>query len=173
VQEGYVPLSLVLKKQAAFKTEAARLSFCITLTHALRRLFNKGLFFGKLSPECFLADLSSGNLLIKVVPYLATAETAKKPVRSITAEISILALMLSLLLSTPPANPPRQKNIIEMVKVSESCDMLQSGKSSPKGVLNMDHAYISPRKRSVTVPMPRYIHLLSDLMLSLRSSCRP
>ena len=59
---------------------------------------------------------------------------------SITADISILALMLSFLLSTPPANPPRQKNIIEMVNVIESCDMLQPGNSSPNGVLNIDQA---------------------------------
>ena len=94
-----------------------------------------------------------------------TVETAKKPASSMAAEMSSLTLMLSFLLRTPPAKPPRQKNIIEMVNVSDSWDMLQSGNSSPKGVLKIDHAYISPRKRSVTVPMPRYIHLLFDSIL--------
>ena len=57
-----------------------------------------------------------------------------------TADISILVLMLNFLLITPPAKPPRQKNIIDIVNVSDSCEMLQSGNSSPIGVLNIDHA---------------------------------
>ena len=64
----------------------------------------------------------------------------KKPISSITADISILDLMLSLLLSNPPAKPPRQKKIIEIVNVSDSCEMLQSGNNSPIGVLKIDQA---------------------------------
>ena len=67
-------------------------------------------------------------------------DTTKKPASSIAADMSILTPMLSFLLRSPPANPPRQKNIIEIVNVSDSCEMLQSGYISPKGVLKMDHA---------------------------------
>jgi hypothetical protein len=60
--------------------------------------------------------------------------------KSITAEIRNLTITLHLRLSSPPTNPPRQKNIIEMVKVSDICDIDQSGNISPSGVLNIDHA---------------------------------
>ena len=69
-----------------------------------------------------------------------TVDTAKNPTNSITADIRNLTLTLNFLLISPPANPPRQKKIIEIVKVSDIWEIDQSGKISPSGVLKMDHA---------------------------------
>ena len=69
-----------------------------------------------------------------------TVETAKNPTNSITADIRNLTFTLSFLLMRPPANPPRQKKIIEIVNVSDIWEIDQSGKISPSGVLKMDHA---------------------------------
>jgi len=79
---------------------------------------------------------------------------------SITAEIRNLVLTVNLLLISPPANPPRQKKIMDIVNVRDIWDIVQSGKSSLNGALNIDQAYISPRNSSVSVPVPRYSHLL-------------
>ena len=69
-----------------------------------------------------------------------TVDTAKNPTNSITADIRNLTLTLNFLLISPPANPPRQKKIIEIVKVSDIWEIDQSGKISLSGVLKMDHA---------------------------------
>ena len=69
-----------------------------------------------------------------------SVETAKKPTNSITAEMRYLTLTLKRLLRSPPAKPPRQKNIIEIVNVSDICAMVQSGKIPLNGTLKIDHA---------------------------------
>lgn len=53
-------------------------------------------------------------------------DTPKNPINSKAAENHSTILAGNFFRSIPEKNPPRQKNIMDMVKVKDSCDSVQS-----------------------------------------------
>lgn len=71
---------------------------------------------------------------------LPIMEVPRNPVNRSTADTQMIHAGLIFFISCPPVNPPRQKKIMEMVNVMDSCETLQFGNTSVNGTLKMDHA---------------------------------
>jgi hypothetical protein len=79
-------------------------------------------------------------------------EEAAKPHNRKTAEIKIVTPGDFLPVIKPPAIPPRQKNMIEIVKMREVWARVHP-KSFSSGAMNKDQVYSIPRNKNNTIPI--------------------
>ena len=77
---------------------------------------------------------------------------SRKPARNSRADIQRKIRGEMRAESAPQVRPPRQKKLITIVKVRESCAVVQRGNSAAIGPDSTLHAYTRPENRSTTHP---------------------
>ena len=66
-----------------------------------------------------------------------------------------------ILLSLPLIKPPRQKQIMDIVKVRDKFGTVQEPKILLNGIRNIDQAYRSPRKSMLKIPAVKCIYFFA------------
>jgi len=72
-----------------------------------------------------------------------------------------MILFLMIVLSLPLIKPPRQKQIMEIVKVRDKSETVQELNILLNGMRKMDQAYISPRKSMQMIPAAKLMYFFA------------